>query len=62
MKKTLINETLSEMMIVESGIQVMISELRAKGYSDEEIFEILDGNEGMSKMDELIDRIIENLD
>lgn len=62
MNEILMNKTLREMEIVESEVQARISELRKKGYSDEEILELLDKDEGMNKIDDLIDRIIENLD
>ena len=54
-------EKLNELYLLEKQVQNKISELRSKGYSDDEISKFLDSDETYKKFDELSDQILDGL-
>lgn len=54
-------EKLNELYLLEKRVQDKISELRSKGYSDDEIIKFLDSDETYKKFDELSNQILDGL-
>lgn len=50
-----------ELYLLEVQVQTKISELRSKGYSDDEIIKHLEQDETYKKFNELSDRIFDDL-
>lgn len=52
---------LNELYLLEKRVQDKISELRSKGYSDDEISKFLGSDETYKKFDELSNQILDGL-
>ena len=52
---------LNELHLLETRVRAIISELRLKGYSDDEISKFLDRDETYKKFDKLYNQILDEL-
>lgn len=55
------DDKLHELNLLETQIQSKISELRSKGYTDDEISEYLNCDETYKKFEEVMDQILDSL-
>lgn len=57
----IMDDKLHELNLLETQIQSKISELRSKGYTDDEISEYLNCDETYKKFEEVMDQILDSL-